>query len=65
MTGFGTIGVKVWINRGEYKTDSHEEKPVSRYQPRSNPLASRRRESLADRAHTPQPAAKPVKNIAK
>lgn len=52
LTTFGTIGVKVWINRGETKTVS-DEKEV----PPGTPLArakktSRRKSSLAEKALT-------------
>lgn len=47
FTSFGTIGVKVWINRGEL-VESAEEKPGERRQP--GQAARRRRSSLADAA---------------
>ncbi|MDP3996991.1 MAG: 30S ribosomal protein S3 [Candidatus Andersenbacteria bacterium] len=47
-TTYGTIGVKVWINRGEYKVEN-EEKPGKSIEP-SKVTSRRHRKSLADKA---------------
>lgn len=47
FTTYGTIGVKVWINRGEYKQET-EEQPGMRREP--SKATNRRRTSLAERA---------------
>jgi small subunit ribosomal protein S3 len=46
VTTYGAIGVKVWINRGEF-TEEKEDKPGQRRQPSKS---TRRRKSLADKA---------------
>ncbi len=46
VTTYGAIGVKVWVNRGEY-TEEREDKPGQRRQPSKT---TRRRKSLADKA---------------
>lgn len=59
FTTYGTIGVKVWINRGEAKLD-HEEKAGARRAPAQVPprkAPSRRRPSLSERV-TRTPAKK-------
>ncbi|MEX2055063.1 MAG: 30S ribosomal protein S3 [Candidatus Andersenbacteria bacterium] len=49
FTTYGTIGVKVWINRGELVIDN-EEKPGESRRSVTQPPAARRRTSLADKA---------------
>lgn len=54
FTTYGTIGVKVWINRGELLI-KEEEKPGERRQSVARSKAPRpRRESLADKAASPK-----------
>jgi len=54
-TTYGTIGVKVWVNRGEIEAKgSKDKKPASTVQPQKK--STRRRSSLADKAKKPQPA---------
>lgn len=49
-TTFGTIGVKVWINRGEYKTEEEADAPKEAVVvPVTKDQPSRRRSSLADK----------------
>lgn len=50
FTTYGTIGVKVWINRGELVL-GEEEKPGERRQSVARTKAKPRRASLADKAH--------------
>ncbi|MCH8748490.1 30S ribosomal protein S3 [Patescibacteria group bacterium] len=47
-TVYGAIGVKVWINRGEFSTKPEEEKP--KQQSRAPQEAKRQRTSLAEKA---------------
>lgn len=66
FTAYGTIGVKVWINRGELLA-APEEKPGERRQPASH-TTRRRTSSLADKAEKKPArattgAAKPKKKV--
>ena len=54
ITTYGTIGVKVWVNRGDLKADATEEKPEKQAK---KPTSRRRRTSLADKARTSKPKA--------
>lgn len=47
FTTYGTIGVKVWINRGDLLPE--EEKPGQKREARQRPVAKRSRPSLAER----------------
>jgi small subunit ribosomal protein S3 len=49
FTTFGTIGVKVWINRGEYETESAEKPGETIGAPKAQPVTRRPRASLADK----------------
>jgi len=53
-TTYGTIGVKVWVNRGDLKSDevAGEQKRVERAE--KKPQVRRRRKSLADVAQAPK-----------
>lgn len=55
-TTYGTIGVKVWINRGEYKEEKVEEETAEK-NVTAAPVAkpARRRTSLADKVKSPKP----------
>lgn len=53
FTTYGTIGVKVWINRGEYVEEEEKEQPGAERQPKA--AARRRRTSLAEKAAKQQP----------
>ncbi|MEX1997222.1 MAG: 30S ribosomal protein S3 [Candidatus Andersenbacteria bacterium] len=55
FTTYGTIGVKVWINRGEL-IKSQEEKPGESRKAVVSPKARRQRQSLAEVAKSPRPA---------
>ncbi len=62
FTGFGTIGVKVWINRGEVTDKEVRETPGKKPAPR--PVAGaapRRRSSLAEAAAAQRGSTKPKK----
>ncbi len=48
-TTFGTIGVKVWINRGEYELEAEEAPGETIRAPKEAPSAPRRRKSLAEK----------------
>ncbi|MEX0649912.1 MAG: 30S ribosomal protein S3 [Candidatus Andersenbacteria bacterium] len=58
FTTYGTIGVKVWINRGELSDseETQESKVVESRQAR-RPAAARRRNSLAEKVNAAKPAA--------
>lgn len=47
FTTYGTIGVKVWVNRGELAVEEEEDRPGEQRQPRQT---HRRRRSLAEKA---------------
>lgn len=50
FTTFGTIGVKVWINRGEYDLEDDQERPGDTIgAPKERPVHHRRRPSLAEK----------------
>lgn len=49
-TTYGTIGIKVWINRGEYSDEANKEEDTARKPAPHRKGAPRRRKSLADQA---------------
>ncbi|OGY31278.1 MAG: 30S ribosomal protein S3 [Candidatus Andersenbacteria bacterium RIFCSPHIGHO2_02_FULL_45_11] len=49
FTTFGTIGVKVWINRGEYAVEKEEKVGETIGTPKETKAAPRRRASLAEK----------------
>lgn len=49
FTTFGTIGVKVWINRGEYNLEKEEKVGEAIGAPKDTKAAPRRRASLAEK----------------
>lgn len=49
FTTFGTIGVKVWINRGEYELEDAERPGEAVGAPKERPATRRARPSLADK----------------
>lgn len=53
-TTYGTIGVKVWVNRGDLKLDEVAENRVEVKARKPQAQTRRRRKSLADVAKTPQ-----------
>lgn len=57
LTTYGTIGVKVWVNRGDYK-GTDEEKPGERRAPAKVTSSARARQSLAARAVVPPASTK-------
>lgn len=48
-TTFGAIGVKVWINRGEYETENTDKPGEAIGAPKAKPAPRRARPSLADK----------------
>lgn len=55
FTTFGTIGVKVWINRGELKIDQEEEKPGETAYKEKAKKATRQRKSLSEKVVKAKP----------
>ncbi len=58
FTTYGTIGVKVWINRGELAVDVEEEKPGETAYKEKAKKATRRKKSLSEKVSKKAPVGK-------